>query len=112
MCLVNRRGLGKAEHVDMQNLWIQEAFKSKRFVMKKVGTKANPADLMTKALPGPEVVQVMKIMGYDFVGQHSGSTRVTLHETGDLTATCRMKFNRGVLAVGCGAASVKDNWIV
>ena len=24
MCLVNRRGLGKAKHVDMQNLWIQE----------------------------------------------------------------------------------------
>ena len=26
MCLVNRRGLGKAKHVDMQNLWIQEGF--------------------------------------------------------------------------------------
>ena len=25
MCLVNRGGLGKAKHVDMQNLWIQEA---------------------------------------------------------------------------------------
>ena len=23
MCLVNRRGLGKAKHVDMQNFWIQ-----------------------------------------------------------------------------------------
>ena len=38
MCLVNRRGLGKAKHVDMQNLWIQEASKSKRFVTKRVGT--------------------------------------------------------------------------
>ena len=28
MGLVNRRGLGKAKHVDMQNLWIQEASKS------------------------------------------------------------------------------------
>ena len=28
MCLVNRRRLGKAKHVDMQNLWIQEASKS------------------------------------------------------------------------------------
>ena len=27
MCPVNRRGLGKAKHVDMQNLWIQEASK-------------------------------------------------------------------------------------
>ena len=48
VCLVNRRGLGKAKHVDMQNLWIQEASKSKRFVTKKVGTSVNPADLMTK----------------------------------------------------------------
>ena len=45
MCLVNRRGLGKAKHVDMQNLWTQEASKSKRFVTKKVGTSVDPADL-------------------------------------------------------------------
>ena len=44
MCLVNRRGLGKAKHVDMQNLWTQEASKSGRFVTKKVGTSVNPAD--------------------------------------------------------------------
>ena len=47
MCLVNRRGLGEAKHVDMQNLWMQEASKSGRFVTKKVGTSVNPADLMT-----------------------------------------------------------------
>ena len=39
MCLVNRRGLGKAKHVDMQNVWIQEASESKRFVTKKVGPR-------------------------------------------------------------------------
>ena len=51
MCLVNRRGLGKAKHVDMQNLWIQEASKASGFIKKKVGTSVNPADLMTKPLP-------------------------------------------------------------
>ena len=70
VCLVNRRGLGKAKHVDMQNLWIQEASKSKRIVTKKVGTNVNPADLMTKALPGPKIVQLVKIIGDEFVGQH------------------------------------------
>ena len=30
MCLVSRRGLGKAKHVDMQNLWIPEGSKSKK----------------------------------------------------------------------------------
>ena len=51
VCLVNRRGLGKAKHVDMQNLWILEDSKSGWFITKKVGTNVNPADLMTKPLP-------------------------------------------------------------
>ena len=33
---------------------------------------------------------------------------VTLHEPGELTATCRLSFDRGVFAVGYGAASDKD----
>ena len=48
MCLVNRRGLGKAKHVDVQNLWIQDASKSGRFATKKVDTSVNLADLMRK----------------------------------------------------------------
>ena len=47
MCLVNRRGLVKAKHADMQNLWIREASKSGRFTTKKVDTSVNPADLMS-----------------------------------------------------------------
>ena len=54
MCLVNRRGLGKAKHVDMQSLWIQGASNSEKFVTKKVGTSVNTADLMTKPLPRPK----------------------------------------------------------
>ena len=67
MCLVSWRGLGKAKHVDMQNLWIQEASKAGRFVAKKVGTNANPADLMTKPLAKPRIEQLMSIMGYEFL---------------------------------------------
>ena len=70
MCLVNRRELAKAKHVDMQNLWIQEVSKSKSFVTKKVSTNLNPDDMMTKPLPGPNIAQLVKIMGYEFVGQH------------------------------------------
>ena len=50
MRLVNRSGLGKAKHTDMQNLWIQEASKSSPFITKKVGTSVNPANLMKKPL--------------------------------------------------------------
>ena len=67
MCLVNRRTLSKAKHVDMQNQWIQEASKSRRFVTKKVGTTVNPADLMTKLLVRPKIEQLMSLMGYEFM---------------------------------------------
>ena len=59
MCLVNRRGLGKAKHVDRQSLWIQEASKSGQFATKKVDTSANPADLMTKPIPKARIEQLM-----------------------------------------------------
>ena len=66
-CLVNRRGLGKAKHVEIQNLWIQEASKSDRFATRKVGTNVNPADLMTKPVAEPKTEQLMGIMGFEFV---------------------------------------------
>ena len=78
--------------------------KSKRFVTKNVGTKLNAADLMTKPLPGPQILQLLQMMGCEFVEQHLEREGLTLHKTGELAATCRMKFDRGVLAVGYGAA--------
>ena len=47
-------------------------------------------------------------MGYEFVVQHLKGEGVTVHKTCELTATCRMKFGRGVRAVGYGAVSDKD----
>ena len=68
MCLVNRRGLGKAKHVNVQHLWTQEASKYEKLVTKKAGTHVNPADLMTKPLLEPTMEQRLKLMGYKFVG--------------------------------------------
>ena len=68
-CLVNRRGLGKAKHVDMQNLWIPEASNSIRLVTKEAGTSANPADILTQSMLRPKIEQLMIIMGYEFVEQ-------------------------------------------
>ena len=67
-----RRGLGKAKHVDMQNLWIQEASKSDRSVTKKVGTSVNPADLMTK----PKIDQLMNIMCYEMKCKFLQTSRI------------------------------------
>ena len=75
MCLVNRRGLGKAKHVDMQNLWIQEASMSGRFTTKKVDTSVNPADLMTKPIPRARIEQLTSLMGYEFVSSMTSASK-------------------------------------
>ena len=108
MCPVNRGGLGKAKHVDMQNSWIQEEFKAGKIVTKKVGTNVNPADLMTKPLRRPKMEQLVEIVFYRFVEQVQWASC----KTDVFSANCRMKFDHGVLAVGCSTVSGTDNWMV
>ena len=79
MCLVDRKGLGKAKHVDMQNLWIQEASESGWFPARKVDT----SDLMTMPIPKARIEQLMSLMGYEFVSAlTSASTTVIVHQCG------------------------------
>ena len=99
MSLVNRRGLGKAKHIDMQ---------STKFVTKNVGTNVNFPDLKERPLPRPNTVQLVKIKGCEFLEQHQEREEL-LHETGELTATCRMKFDRGVLAMTRASDNDNDN---
>ena len=102
MCSVNRRGLGKAKHVDMHNLWIQEASKSGWFTTRKVGTNVNPADLMTKPL------------GYEFMGDD------VVDRSDDTFATwssvLRDSSSGGDVGKDVGAASISvkcsDRWWV
>ena len=75
MCLVNRRGLGKAKHVDMQNLRISEASKSGRFTTKMVDTSVNLADLMTKPVSKARTEQLMSLMGYEFVDHETSASK-------------------------------------
>ena len=77
MSMLNRRGLGEAKHVDMQNLWIQEASEAGRFSTKKVNRNVNTAYVMTKPLLGPKIEQLMKILGCKFVEQYK--ERAGLH---------------------------------
>ena len=46
----SRRGVGKIRHVDLKELWLQEAVKVGKVRLKKVYGPNNPADLLTKYL--------------------------------------------------------------
>ena len=48
--MVHRQGLGKTRHIEVQYLWVQQAVSERKLGVVKVGTDANPADLITKHL--------------------------------------------------------------
>ena len=52
LAVVHRRGCGKLRHVRIGHLWVQELASEELVSFMKVRGTANPADLMTKHLPG------------------------------------------------------------
>ena len=51
-----RRGLGKVRHIEVNQLWVQEAIASGRISLDKVGTSDNLADVLTKHLAKEQLV--------------------------------------------------------
>ena len=66
LSLAHRAGLGKAKHIELQHLWLQEVVRNGRIRAHKVHTDINPADLMTKHLAEERVTQLMHILGYHY----------------------------------------------
>ena len=55
--ITSRRGHGKVKHLQTCELWLQEVVRDKRIEIQRVGTKENPADLMTKHLDNKAATQ-------------------------------------------------------
>ena len=64
LAIAQRQGLGKLRHVRVQYLWIQDRLRHGDFQVQKVNGKENPADLLTKHLPAPEVRVHMESLGF------------------------------------------------
>ena len=43
-----RRSLGKLKHMEVRYLWVQERVRGGDFIIKHVGGKVNPADVLIK----------------------------------------------------------------
>ena len=72
-CIVaaSREGLGKAKHVNVSYLWVQDIFRSGKADLVKVSTHLNRGDLGTKALPPERVAFLTKECGCEFLaGRH------------------------------------------
>ena len=48
--MVARKGMGRVRHVEVSDLWVQDAVKNKVLTVNKVNGEDNPADLVTKHL--------------------------------------------------------------
>ena len=62
--IVQRQGLGRLRHIRVQYLWVQDRLRHGDFKVQKVPGKENPADLLTKHLPAPEVQAHMESLGF------------------------------------------------
>ena len=58
--IASRKGLGKVRHLEVRHLWLQQAVRQKKVVLRKVLGKENPSDLLTKGL---SIIGIEKLLG-------------------------------------------------
>ena len=59
----SRRGAGKVRHIDTSTLWLQQHVTNKTIILEKTPGETNVADLGTKHLAGPKMLQLMRMLG-------------------------------------------------
>ena len=64
IAMSERRGLGRAKHIQTCYLWIQEEIHDMKIKIHKVGTANQLADLLTKFLTREKMETLLKKMGF------------------------------------------------
>ena len=67
IAIMNRKGLGKAKHIELQDLWLQDAVRAGKIKTLKIWGEINPADLFTKHLSQDKIDRHMAAMGFRFI---------------------------------------------
>ena len=65
LAVCHRKGNGKLRHVRIGHLWVQEAAEEGRIYYDKIKGEINPADLLTKGLPGPRIADLTQRIGME-----------------------------------------------
>ena len=79
--IVERRGLSRVRHIEVDNLWIQEKEARRMLPLSKVAGGENPADLMTKNVGIELAMKHMKAMGIRFAeGRSKAAAQLHLIE--------------------------------
>ena len=64
--MASRLGLGKVRQMEVRHLWVQNAVIRKRFTLRKVSGKINPADVLTKPLAQAFMRDLLLTWGISF----------------------------------------------
>ena len=71
LSIINRVGLSKLKHIEIQHLWVQELIRDRRIKTAKIAGDSNTADLMTKALSSDRIHFLLQEMGAKCGGYHT-----------------------------------------
>ena len=63
LAVTQRRGLGKLRHMEIRQIWLQDEYRAGRIGFRKIGTKANIADMLTKPLPASRMQLLAEELG-------------------------------------------------
>ncbi len=67
--ICHRQGLGKLRHLDVRALWLQQKVRRGEVELRKIKGTENPADLFTKHLSSPTVVEgLLRVFGCEYRG--------------------------------------------
>ena len=66
LSLAHREGLGRAKHISIQDLWIQQTVRDKRLTLAKISSTLNVADLGTKGLSKDRIDYLMRLLNHRF----------------------------------------------
>ena len=61
----SRQGLGRQRHVQVRYLWLQQAVAKHNVVIRKIGTKNNVSDILTKASDATTIARHLAQMGLE-----------------------------------------------
>ena len=71
--VISRSGLGKLRHIEVQDLWLQEAVKAGRLAIFKIKGEHNDSDLGTNPLGRRAIQVILRRLGMRDVVTASGS---------------------------------------
>ena len=67
LSMISSRGLGKAKHIEIQYLWLQEAVRNNKLTVEKILSETNSSDLGTKHLTSERSEMLMKLVNCFYV---------------------------------------------